>query len=382
MNTPPDALLLHLEQLSMNAEAGAQLPTIRDLMRQFGASQALVQRALLDLKARGLIESRVGRGTYFLAARDPALVSSLAPLPTSGATIKAERGSRPAAVRSVLLLRRSVSVARGRLLVEGLQRRFAADGHQVLEVAYNDPQHALTVLKGLPRFDACVLQSTFRTIPITLLAALRSKTEVIAVDGVSLAGADVEAVGTEWGEALATAVALLREQQHRRIAFATTSHPLLSVTLARRRLTHLARDWPELDLSEIALPWLPDEQYATALADHLTQRVSPGPLPFTALVAWGIEDSAGWKALLAERGLSIPKQLSVVLLARPDLPNEHAHFFHVVGASIEDQVAALHAVVMRRWATPSAPFDVGLVPLRTRLGQSIAMPPARSRRSG
>ncbi|SEK64850.1 regulatory protein, gntR family [Roseateles sp. YR242] len=390
MNASPNALLRHLEQLSADAEPGQQLPTIRELMRRFGASQAMVQRAFQELKALGLIESQVGRGTYFLSRAPSGTSTTIEPVHsmqrrTTGAGAAGQHGTAstgPAnGPRAILLLRRSVSVARGRLLVEGLQRRFSADGHQVLEVAYNDPLHALTVLKGLPRFDACVVQSTFRTIPIALLAALREKTDVVAIDGASLAGADVEAVGTEWSEPLAIAVGLLKQRQHQHIAFATTSHPLLSVQLARRRLSHLAQDWPGISLTEIALPLLPDEAYATALVEHLAELLSrQGRLPFTGLVAWGIEDSAGWRAQLESRGISVPRDLSVALLARPDLPNEHAHFFDVVGASIEDQIAALHAAVTERWASPGAPFGVRLVPVRTRAGQSIAAP-ARARRA-
>jgi len=360
-----------LDQLAHDARPGDRLPTIRELMRRFGASQMLVQRAFQNLKARGLIDSQVGRGTYFRApGTKPAAAATERPV--SGA---AER-SRPAAVKSVLLLRRSISIARGRVLIEGLQRRLAADGHRVLELSYTDPDHALSVLKGLPRFDACVVQSTYKTIPIGLLAALKEKSDVLAVDGAALVGADVEAVGTEWGEPLAAAVALLRQQGHQRIGYATTSHPFLATQLGRRRFETLSKTLPGVELHEITIPLLPDGDYAATLAGMLkTGLDSASQLPFTALVAWGIEDGALFNRLLADAGIAVPTALSVVLLGRTDLANEHANFFHTVGCSVADQIEALHQAIVTRWADPSAPYGVRLTPVTARAGASVAIPP-------
>jgi DNA-binding LacI/PurR family transcriptional regulator len=359
-----------LDELARDARPGDRLPTIRELMRRFGASQMVVQRAFQTLKARGLIESQVGRGTYFVgrggaAPADPA---------TRPATAGAER-TRPPGARSVLLLRRSISIARGRVLLEGLQRRLAAEGHRVLELSYTDPEHALAALKGLPRFDACVVQSTFKTIPIGLLAALRDKCEVLAVDGAALVGTDVEAVGTEWGEPLAAAVALLSRHGHQRIGYASTTHPFLATQLGRRRFETLRRTLGELDLHAVDVPGLPDGDYAAALVAQLKAALDAGgQLPFSALVAWGIEDGARFRSLLADAGLPVPAALSVVLLGRTDLPNEHADFFHIVGCSVADQVDALHEVLQARWADPAAPYGVRLTPVTARAGASVAAP--------
>lgn len=355
-----------LAQLAEQAEPGTRLPTIRELMRRFGVSQVIVQRAFQELKDKGLIASEVGRGTYFLGE------GRSAQPPAEGAGGLAARASR---VKSVLLLRRSISVARGRVLMEGLQRRFTEDGHRVLELSYTDPDHARTVLRGLPRFDACVIQSTYKTITIELLAALREKCAVLAVDGAALIGADVEAVGTEWGDPLASAVALLQQNGHRSIAFATTSHPLLATQLGLRRFTFLQNTVPQCELHAITLPQLPDENYEAALVEEIRARCdSAGRPPFTALVAWGIENGASFRQALEQSGLPVPSGLSVVLLGRTDLPNEHADFFHTVGSSVADQVDALHEVINTRWAQPSAPYAVRLTPVQCREGQSVAAP--------
>jgi DNA-binding LacI/PurR family transcriptional regulator len=359
-----------LEGLARDARPGDRLPTIRELMRRFGASQMLVQRAFQNLKARGLIESQVGRGTYFRAGG-----SGPAASPSASPRAGAAEQARSPAVRSVLLLRRSISIARGRMLAEGLQRRLAADGHRVLEVSYTDPDHALAVLRGLPRFDACVVQSTYKTIPIGLLAALKEKSDVLAVDGAALVGADVEAVGTEWGEPFAAALALLQQQGHQRIGYATTSHPFLATQLGRRRFEYLSKTLAGVELQEVTVPRLPDADYAATLVGLLKARLDGGQLPFTALVAWGIEDGAAFRGLLSDVGIAVPAALSVVLLGRTDLVNEHADFFHTVGCSVADQVETLHQAILARWADPSAPYGVRLTPVTARAGASVAPPP-------
>jgi DNA-binding LacI/PurR family transcriptional regulator len=358
-----------LDELAREARPGDRLPTIRELMRKFGASQMVVQRAFQNLKTQGLIASQVGRGTYFRGEGRP-------PVAGLAASAGAAAGARATAVRSVLLLRRSISIARGRVLVEGLQRRFSADGHRVLEVSYTDPDHARTMLKGLPRFDACVVQSSFKTITIELLAALREKTDVLAVDGAALVGTDVEAVGMEWGEPLAAALALLQQRGHRRIAYATTARPFLATQLGRRRFEYLQNTLTDVELQTIDVPQLPDENYEAALVDLIRAGLgASGRPPFTALVAWGIEDGAKFRALLAAIGVGIPTPLSVVLLGRTDLANEHADFFDTVGCSVADQVESLYRAINERWNDPSMPYGVRLIPVAARSGKSVAHAP-------
>jgi DNA-binding LacI/PurR family transcriptional regulator len=349
-----------LESLAREARPGDRLPPIRDLMRQFGISQMVVQRALRSLKERGLIAAEVGRGTYFRGEGGPATT----PLHASSKK-----------VRSVLLLRRSISIARGRALMDGLQCRFTAEGQRVLEVSYTDPDHARTVLKGLPRFDAVVVQSSFKTITIDLLASLRDKCDVIAVDGVALAGADVETVGLEWGEPLAAAVTMLREGGHSRIGFATTDHPFLANQLGLRRFRHLQDAFPNVGIEAITVSRLPGDGYEEELMSKIKALLaSPEQAPITALVAWGIEDGAKFRRLMSDAGIDVPSRLSVVLLGRTDLANEHAEFFATVGCRVAEQIESLHQVIVARWANPSLPYEVRLIPVATRTGESVAAP--------
>lgn len=355
-----------LADLVRQAKAGDRLPPIRALMQRFGVSQPIVQKALAQLKAQGVIASEIGRGTYVVGE--------------AGADA-AQAPDRPAPSRSVLLLRRSISVARGRVLLEHLQQRLAADGHRVLEVSYTDLDHAQAVLRGLPRFDACVIQSTFTTITTELLATLHQKCQIVAVDGTALVGADVEAVGTEWGEPLEDAVDLLAAQGHRQIAVAMTTHPLLATQMGLRRLAHLRQRRPQLSLQLLPSPELPGEQYEAELVDRLvalrdggTPGTAPGPLPFTALVVWGVERGAQLRAHLAQAGLAVPQALSVVLLGRTDLPNEHDGFFDTVGCSVADQAQALYQAINAHWHDPHRAYGVTLIPVTRRPGASVGAP--------
>jgi hypothetical protein len=366
-NTSTD-LEQFLDKLARDARPGDRLPPIRDLMRRFGASQLVVQRAFQGLKTQGLIASHVGRGTYFVGEGEAA---------GSGAAPGAAARSP---VRSVLLLRRSISIERGRAVLDGLQRRFTADGHRVLQVTYTDPDHARTVLKSLPHFDACVVLSSYKTITIDLLAALREKSDVLAVDGAALVGTDVDAVGMEWGEPLSTAVALLQQRGHRRIAYATTSHTFLASELGRRRFEYLQKSLPGIEWFSMTVPHLPDEHYEVGLVDLIKARLNgSGRPPFTALVAWGIEDGARFRERLLQIGVGIPSALSVVLLGRTDLANEHAGFFETIGCSVADQVEYLYQSITARWADPSIAYGVRLIPVAHRAGESIAAPPKAER---
>lgn len=373
MGNPRSDLDQFLDRLAHDAQPGERLPTIRELMRRFGVSQMVVQRAFDALKAQGLIASEVGRGTYFRGGSRPGQ-----PAPSRPPALARDPGSR-----SVLLLRRSVSIARGRVLIEALHQRFSADGHKVLEVSYTDPDHARTVLKGLPRFDVCIIQSSFKPIPVELLASLREKCDVLAVDGAALVGTDVEAVGMEWGEPLAQAVAFLRQQGHSSIAYATTSQPLFAVQMGRRRFETLKATRDDCQLYEIALPQLPDEDFAGALIQAVRDRLdAAGRPPFTALLAWGIENGARFRELLTQLELPAPARLSVVLLGRTDLPNEHADFFDTFGCSVADQVDCLYAAVRERWADSAAPFGLRFIPITHRAGQSTAAPAKAPRPKG
>ncbi len=65
---PPDRIAVALRDLASTLPEGARLPSVRELMRVYGASPVTVQRAIAALAAEGLVTPRPGRGTFVAAA--------------------------------------------------------------------------------------------------------------------------------------------------------------------------------------------------------------------------------------------------------------------------------------------------------------------------
>ena len=59
-----NVIMTELRSLIGQLDDGARLPTVRDLMRRFSASQNTVQEALRELREAGHLTSQVGRGTF------------------------------------------------------------------------------------------------------------------------------------------------------------------------------------------------------------------------------------------------------------------------------------------------------------------------------
>jgi DNA-binding transcriptional MocR family regulator len=64
---PSDRIATALRELAGALPEGARLPSVRELMREHGASPVTVQRALAALAAEGLVVPRPGRGTFVAA---------------------------------------------------------------------------------------------------------------------------------------------------------------------------------------------------------------------------------------------------------------------------------------------------------------------------
>jgi len=348
-----------LKQIA-TGQPGDRLPTVRALMRQFGLSQAKVQKELDHLRDSGGIVSGVGRGTFIGR-------STAAPLPAPAPPTTL--------ARSVLFLRRSEGLRRGRLVLDALQRRFAADGCQTLEVSYSDARHACRVLRSLPRFDGCVIQSSFEMIPVDMLAAARARADALAVDGAWLIGTDLDAVGFEWGEPVERAVALLRRSGHRSIALATTAARFLANDLGLRRYEGLReRLHPEATLhSPLLVTEPPHANYLAALTDAVcAERQPDGSLPFTAIIVWGVESGSMLRAALAASGIVTPEQLSIILLGRIDIPEEADGFFNLIGYAASDQCDGLYEAIINRWADPRSRGTLRLLPVHEAIGSSVS----------
>lgn len=355
----------YLRSVALTATPGERLPTVRQLMRDFSLSQQNVERALKALKNEGLVAAHVGRGTFFTGEN------------SGGAQAPRGENNMERTQRSVILLRRSSNNLRGRVVLEELQRRLSDAGHVTLEVGYSDPEHAKQVLQTLPRFDACIVQNSFDIMPVDMIAAIRRKTETIVVDGAWLVGTDIDAVGFEWGQSVETAVDRLAASGHDHIHFMTTTSFTLAneMGLHRWRTLRTRPDLADILQPEIRIAKLPPKDYEDAAVAafheaHAAGRTAKRP----ALVVWGIDDGQKFKDLMERSGLSIPKDLSVILLGRTDLTPESGGFFHVIGYSAADQVDGVYRRLIERWQEPKEPFGLRLLPMTERSGPSLGEP--------
>ena len=64
---PAELIATALRDLAATLPEGARLPSVRELMREHGASPVTVQRAIATLSAEGLVVPRPGRGTFVAA---------------------------------------------------------------------------------------------------------------------------------------------------------------------------------------------------------------------------------------------------------------------------------------------------------------------------
>ncbi|MDH0872715.1 GntR family transcriptional regulator [Agrobacterium pusense] len=351
----------YLRSVAMTAAPGERVPTVRRLMQDFSLSQQNVERALKVLKEEGLIAAHVGRGTFFTGGQ-------AAPVKES----RPDGSSRTQ--RSVILLRRSSNNLRGRVVLEELQRRLNDAGHITLEVGYSDPEHAKQILQTLPRFDACVVQNSFDTMPIDMIAAIRRKTDTIIVDGAWLVGTDIDAVGFEWGQSVEAAIDRLLVSGHDCIHLMTTSSFFLAneMGLHRWRILKDRADLRSILQTEIRIAKLPPKDYEETAILALREALAVAtPAKRRALVIWGIEDGTKFHELLRGESLAIPVDLSVILLGRTDLDPEAGGFFHVIGYSAADQANGVYDRLIERWQKPNEPFGLRLLPMTERPGPSL-----------
>jgi DNA-binding transcriptional MocR family regulator len=100
-NDSSSRIVLALKQWIAGTAPGSRLPSTRSLVAEYQASPVTVQKALQNLTAQGLIESRPGVGTFVRAVRTArpsdygwqtaALRSPQAPLPAASNTMRAVR---------------------------------------------------------------------------------------------------------------------------------------------------------------------------------------------------------------------------------------------------------------------------------------------------
>lgn len=343
------------------AEDGARLPTVRELMRSFRVSQAAVQEAFDRLRAEGLVDSRVGRGSYVVKASTAA-------------------ASRRSSLDSLLILSNASMNERCVLVQNRIVSEMAQHGGKVVQMSYHDTDHLLELLASTPRFDAAILQSHYESIPVRLLGLLKAKTRALVVDGHSIAGLDIDRVGTDWEEALDLALGHLAGLGHHRVALISTDVIAQPILGARRAFARLARG-RGLAAADARTVLLAGVKHPTVSIDaKLEAALAPlrrnGHLPFTAAVILGVSDGIGLRQCLDRLDVGVPEDLSVYMLGHRDVPSEHFGILTMAGSSHVEAADQLTAVLRRRLADPDLPPQIVHLGTAEALRRSTAAPAA------
>ncbi len=360
-----------LQTLIGHLEDGARLPTVRELMKQFNASQGTVQGALGQLREAGQLSSQVGRGTFVVKTRQPVTHKKNAP------EINDPEGEQH--FNSYLMLSSSRMNERSVLVQNGIQSTLSAEGTNIVQMSYQNTNQMLYILRSSPKFGAAILQSHFESIPIRLLHLLQEKSNVIVADGHSISGIDIDRVGTDWTEAIDDAVAHLTGLGHRHIGLVTIDGHGRPILAARRYFSRMD-NWrgtglqvhPPMMLNNMLYP---TQQVSDALTELLGGlKTDHGKLPFTALICLGISDGAGVRQSLQNLAIETPGNLSVHILGHCDVPSEHYQFFSMSGSNYSDGIRELIRCVKDRIDRPDAPPRITYLPVHRVLRSSTGAP--------
>lgn len=188
-----------LRQQSQGLSDGSRLPTVRELMKQFGVGQGVIQRAISTLAREGLVSAEVGRGTF---------VRRQVPVP------------RATGERSVVILNHDHPGLRGERIAAAIHEQLLSAGTRSVVMTYRDLAHAADWLSAMPSVDACVVRLHGDVLPAGILATLRARCRAIVVEGVPVEHVDVDSVATDWLLAIETAIRHLQSRGHRKIALA------------------------------------------------------------------------------------------------------------------------------------------------------------------
>lgn len=329
---------------------GDRLPNVRELMGQFQTGQRTIQAIVREFVASGQLVSRSGLGIVI-------------------ADVEAGVSLQSAWDGDFLVLRRASESAIATNLLRGLARRFRQTNISMLQIGYEDEKQALEVLGRLGRFRACLLQGHFQPLSIDFLSALRRHTPHIISDGAYVTGIDVDAIGTDWREAVSMAFNVLRSQGHERIGFLTSGHSARTIAMTRREFSVLRRFMPDPEACPILqLDALPGDYRADDIVAALEpHRLGVRKLSFSALITWGVVEGIMLDLALTKMGLRPAEDISVIMLGSVDFQSEHLNRFDVIGNSDSAKIDRFEDVVRERISGSAKPtqshyLDIHMVP--------------------
>jgi len=348
-----------LRKLIANMPGGARLPTVRQLMSDYGVSQHLVQSALTQLRTDGSIASFVGRGT-FVGTRTVA-----------GAA---------ATTRSVLTLVYDSPYERSEVIASSLHRALIHRHYESMIVTYHDHLHAMDALRGGRRYDACVLQPRMSVIRGSVLALLRDIGDIVIIEGQMADGLDVDGISNDPGTCVELALRHLLDLGHRRIAWVTeqNEHGFFRLGV---RIFETARSFiglgPEA-MPVVIAPMSRTERNFEDLAGALRPLFGGGAASRADRRRGG--KLFGWRDVLGafeKLGLDVPRDVSVIKVGTPDVPSDHIGRLTIVGRPTFKVTESVLARLEWRWRNRSAPFETVFDQPVLATSLSTAPPPVR-----
>lgn len=336
-----DAVLERLRTLTERSAPGTKLPTVRQLISEYGVSQHVIQAALDRLRGEGLISSHVGKGTFVGRAE----------------AVKTR-------ARSVLTLLYQHPYQRGDVIARILHQRLSIDGHESLVLTYSNAAHVMDILKSGARYDAAILQPRSSTMSVSLLALLKQRAEHVLIEGYAAEHLDVDSVSNDPARTVDLIVGHLFGLGHRRIAWITEDggNYFFLRTAAFFR-AHCAgaglstEDCPvifaETDRDRLGIRDL------ASVVQGLPGGLKGGRrrLPFTALVVASFVDGRTILEALDRCGLDTPKDVAVLRLGTPDLEPDHVGRLTIAGRPSSQAAATVLDRLQWRWSNPSAPYQ-------------------------
>ncbi len=329
--TTPERIAEILRTQASQMDAGSKLPSVRLLMRRFGVSQMMVQRAISTLEEEGLVERQVGRGTFVVGGAGPM-------------------------AKTITILRSDYPSRRGDEITRALHHALKSEGHRPIVLTYCDYARAIEMLRDAPHADAYVLQPMLPQVPLDLLSFLRKRSSAVVVDGV-LDGANIDALATDGRAGLEIAVERLMELGHRRIALAS-GEPVIMWDQLAQHFRSLVR-WAKLPNDPdpvIVSDTQPNESSTAGMRERMERLIEEHRgVPFTAMAIGSYASAKGALQAFTAAGVRVPEDVSLIVLDNPDLGEDASVPLTMVGHTSEQIATRIVKEIERRWKDPDAP---------------------------
>lgn len=332
-----ETVLDRLRDLARQSPAGSKLPTVRQLIADYGVGQHVIQTALDKLRNEGLVMSHVGRGTFVGSA---GLVKRRA--------------------RNVLTLLYEHPYLRGDVIARILHQRLSIDGHESMVLAYSNAANVMDILKSGTRYDAAIVQPRSSVMSVSLLALLKQRAEHVLIEGYAGEHLDVDSISNDPARTVELIVDHLFGLGHKRVAWVTEDGGnyffARTATLFRAHCHSAGR--PVNECPVIFAPTDPDKLGIRNLASCIQGlKVGGGQLPFTALVVASFVDGRAIVDALHQCGLETPRDVAIVRLGTPDLESDHVGLLTIAGRSSTQAAGTVLDRLQWRWSHPAEPHE-------------------------